>query len=172
MPYKDPIIRNEKQRERYHKNKNNPDYYTNSEKRKEYNKQWRENNRDWHKGQKQRIRRKVRLLRRINKELENLTDKYEYDCSDKKKCSMRYTWCRDKDKVFKLRECQFEMVWAKYTKAENCQLCNISLKKVKKCMEHHHPSGYFRFVACHRCNGYLRYVDEDKTEVMKELLQR
>jgi len=172
MPYKDPIIRNQKERERYHKNKNNPDSYINSEKRKEYNKQWRENNRDWHKSQKQRIRRKQLINKKKYQMLKNLPDKYEYDCSAKKKCSMRYTWCRDKDKVFKLRECQFEMVWDKYCKTTHCELCNISFKKVRKVMEHHHPSGYFRFVACNRCNGYLRYVDEYHNQVMKELLQR
>ena len=133
---------------------------------------WRENNRDWHKTPEQRKKQRLRRMKKINKELENRPDKYEYNHTQKQKIMMRHTWCRDKDKVFKLRESQFEMVWDKYCRTTHCELCNISLKKVRKAMEHHHPSGYFRYIACQRCNGYLRYADENKNEVMKELLER
>ena len=83
MPYKDPLIRNQKQRERYHRNKENPDSYLNSEKRKAYQKEWRENNRDWHKTPEERKKQRVRRMKRKNKELENRPDKYEYNHTQK-----------------------------------------------------------------------------------------
>ena len=130
---------------------------------------WRENNRKWYQTPEERIKQKARRIKYINKKLENLPDRYEYDYDKKKKCYMRYHWCRNIGRVYKLRESDFERTWEKYTTTTHCELCNISLKKVKKNMEHNHLTGYFRFVACQRCNGYLRYVDENFQEVMKQI---
>jgi len=136
---------------------------------KEDDKKWRENNRDWHKTPEQRKKQKLRRMIYKNKELENRPDKYEYNHTEKQKISLRYHWCRNIDRICKLRESDFERTWEKYTTTDNCELCNISFKKVKKNMEHNHLTGYFRFVACQRCNGYLRYVDKNFQQVMKQI---
>ena len=42
-------------------------------------------------------------------------------------------------------------------------------KKVKKNMDHQHESGYMRFIVCQRCNGFLRYRDEEHSKVLDEV---
>ncbi len=114
---------------------------------------WRENNRDWHKQPKQKNKRRAIRIKKQNK---NLPDKYEYDHSINKKSKMRYHWTKKRGLLLS----DFERTWEKYINTTHCELCNISLKKVKKNMDHCHKSGYMRFIVCHRCNGYLRYRDK------------
>ena len=130
---------------------------------------WRENNRDWHKTPKERTKQRVRRMKYMDKKLESRPDRYEYNHTNKQKIQMRYSWCRNKDRICKLRECDFERAWSKYSNTENCEICNISFKKVRKNMEHNHVTRYFRSVACQRCNGYLRYADENFKKVMNQL---
>ena len=125
---------------------------------------WRENNRDYHQTPEQRKKQKLRRMKKRKEALQNLPDKYEYDNSDKKKSQMRYTWIKKG-----LRECDFERTWNKYISTENCEICNISLKKVRKNMDHSHITGYMRFIVCHRCNGFLRYRDEYYNKVIDNL---
>jgi len=139
------------------------------EARKEYNRKWRENNKNYQKQPEIKLKHKIRQMISKNKELENRPDKYEYNHTENQKIRLRYHWCRNIDKICKLRESDFERTWEKYTTTDNCELCNISFKKVKKNMEHNHFTGYFRFVACQRCNGYLRYVDKNFQQVMKQI---
>tara|TARA_R110000782_G_scaffold87901_1_gene169963 strand:+ start:198 stop:614 length:417 start_codon:yes stop_codon:yes gene_type:complete len=126
---------------------------------------WRENNRDWHKSPINRAKQaKARRLKR-QLALQDAPDKYEYDTGWKKKSQLKYTWNKKG-----LRMSQFEEVWDKYCSTDKCELCDISLKKVKKNMDHHHQSGYFRFVVCQRCNAYLRYRDKRLDQLHLSLL--
>ena len=129
---------------------------------------WRENNRDYHKTPDQRLKQKRRKAKLRKEALKDLPDRYIYDISNDKKCKMRWIWTKRKG----LRISDFDRTWSQYVSVENCQLCNISLKKVKKNMDHDHRSGYFRFVACHRCNTFLRYRDKYFDNVLNEILQR
>ena len=117
---------------------------------------WRENNRDWHKTPEQRKKQKLTRINKRKELLKNLPDKYEYDNSPNKKSKMKHHWTKRRG----LRESDFENTWEKYINTTHCELCNISLKKVKKNMDHCHKSGYMRFIVCQRCNGFLRYRDK------------
>ena len=130
-------------------------------------KKWRENNRDYHKSEEQRKKQKLRRIKKRKEALQNLPDKYEYDYTSKKKSQMKHTWTKKKG----LRECDFERTWDRYINTENCELCNVSLKKVRKNMDHSHITGYMRFIVCQRCNGFLRYRDEAYRNVLNELLK-
>ena len=135
------------------------------QKRKEYEKKWRENNRDWHKKPENRKKQSTARRNKRIETLKNLPDKYEYDYSGDKKSKMRWIWTKRKG----LRLCDFERTWKRYINTTNCEICDISLKKVKKNMDHCHSSGYMRFIVCQRCNGFLRYRDEYYTEVLKQI---
>ena len=125
---------------------------------------WRQNNRDYHQTPDKRKKQKIRRINKRKKALENLPDKYEYDNSNNKKSQMRYTWIKKG-----LKACDFERTWDRYIHTENCDICNISLKKVRKNMDHNHTTGYMRFIVCHRCNGFLRYTDKYHNNVINQL---
>ena len=117
---------------------------------------WRENNRDWHKTPENRKKQEAARRKKRIEILKNLPDKYEYEYNNRKKSTMKHIWTKKKG----LRLSDFQRTWDKYVNTSHCELCNISLKKVKKNMDHHHQSGYMRFIVCQRCNGFLRYRDE------------
>ena len=123
---------------------------------------WRENNRDYHKTPDQRKKQSERRREKRIKLIQNLPDKYEYESDNKKKSKMKWTWTKKKG----LRLVDFERTWDRYINTTHCELCNISLKKVRKNMDHDHNSGYMRFIVCHRCNTYLRYRDKYQADVI------
>tara|TARA_R110000803_G_scaffold134802_1_gene201819 strand:- start:322 stop:759 length:438 start_codon:yes stop_codon:yes gene_type:complete len=125
---------------------------------------WRENNRDWHKTPVRRQKQKEKRIKDRKKEMENLPDKYEYIYDNNKKSKTRYSW---KKKGLDMKT--FSDVWNIYINTDFCQVCNISLKKCKKNMDHNHKTKQFRYVCCHRCNAHLRYSDENFEKVMKQL---
>ncbi len=49
----------------------------------------------------------------------------------------------------------YDKVYVKYLNTNNCEKCNISFDKVKKCMDHNHTDGKFRNVLCNRCNSSM-----------------
>ena len=126
---------------------------------------WRKENRDFHKTPKQRKKQAEARRKKRTKVLQNLPDKYEYDYTKDKKSKMKHHWTKKKG----LRLSDFERTWDKYVNTSHCELCNISLKKVRKNMDHCHRSGYMRFIVCQRCNGFLRYRDKYLDEVHKEI---
>ena len=128
-------------------------------------KKWRENNRDWHKTPQQIKRRKQLTDKHRYEMIKNLPDKYEYKYNNDKKSKMKYHWIKKKG----LRLSDFERTWDKYVNTSHCELCNISLKKVRKNMDHCHRSGYMRFIVCQRCNGFLRYRDKRLDSVHEEI---
>jgi len=131
-----------------------------------YQIKWRETNRDFHKSEDQRKKQKLSRIKKRKETMKNLPDKYVYDNSNNKKSKMKYCW-RKKG----LRLCELERTWDRYINTENCDICNISFKKVKKNMEHSHETGYMRFIACQRCNTFLRYRDQYFKDVLKGVHQ-
>jgi hypothetical protein len=126
---------------------------------------WRENNRDYFKTPDQRKKQKLNRINKRKKVLENLPDKYEYNHTNKEKSKMKYHWIKRKG----LRKSDFERTWDRYVNTTHCEICDISLKKVKKNMDHCHKSGYMRFIVCQRCNTFLRYHDKYYDEVLSKI---
>ena len=125
---------------------------------------WREENRAWHQTPERRKKQESDRRKKRIETLKNLPDKYEYHYDNNKRSKMKYTW-----KKSGLRLSDFDRTWEQYIKATNCELCNISLKKVRKNMDHCHRSGYMRFIVCQRCNGFLRYRDKQFDELISSV---
>tara|TARA_R110000782_G_C14484192_1_gene376429 strand:+ start:106 stop:525 length:420 start_codon:yes stop_codon:yes gene_type:complete len=73
---------------------------------------------------------------------------------------------------FKHTEYYFELLSIIYENATNCELCNVKFTgkgNTKKVCEHHHPSGCFRHICCHKCNMNKLKVDNQQTRVLLEL---
>ena len=48
----------------------------------------------------------------------------------------------------------YDLIYDKYKKTTNCDLCNCQFTKLnKKCMDHSHISGHFRHICCNACNS-------------------
>jgi hypothetical protein len=129
---------------------------------------WRENNRDYHKTPAQRAKQKEKRRKKRQQILKDLPDRYEYNYDNIKKARMKHLWVKRKG----LNPVDFERTWDKYVSTDHCETCNISLKKVKKNMDHNHLTGYMRFIVCQRCNGFIRYQDNRFAKVMTEITQR
>jgi len=61
-----------------------------------------------------------------------------------------------------------------YYNTNICEICDKELGNhqqgiKKKCLDHCHHSGYFRFVCCNKCNSRLGKVDRIKDKVHLEL---
>jgi len=57
-----------------------------------------------------------------------------------------------------------------YQEKKECDFCNkVFNDGEKKCVEHHHSSGYIRGICCPNCNGNLRHTDSLKLNVFMEL---
>ena len=67
-----------------------------------------------------------------------------------------------------------EETYVKYMCLENCELCDKVLttgnKAVnRKCLDHDHLSGYWRFIVCHTCNTKQKPRDGLHLRLMLEL---
>ena len=50
---------------------------------------------------------------------------------------------------------EFETIWSQYWKQTECECCGINFTeewKHKKCLDHDHNTGEFRFILCWTCN--------------------
>ena len=130
----------QKRAEYYQKNK---DKWKNnySNKNKEYKHEWYIKNRE-------------RLLEKAKQ--------YQNDNEEKIK-KYKSEYCVKKD--FKVRQWKknglidnYDYVWDRYEKTENCEMCNIKLTldknmtTTRKSMDHCHKTGKFRNIVCHKCN--------------------
>jgi type IV secretory pathway VirB4 component len=115
------------------------------EKLKQYKKEWYEKN-------------KEKLLQQYKEYRENNKEKVkEYRQTDNRKKSNRInTW---KHKGVKSED--FDKLYEKYINTKNCEKCNVELVEGnygynKRCLDHCHETGEFRFVLCNTCNVKYR----------------
>ena len=66
-------------------------------------------------------------------------------------------------------------IFERYENSENCELCNCVFEtkrgSSKKCLDHHHSTGYPRFICCHSCNIKIGKVDRNRNNFSIELLR-
>tara|TARA_R110002096_G_scaffold121311_3_gene262593 strand:- start:128 stop:712 length:585 start_codon:yes stop_codon:yes gene_type:complete len=163
------LLNKEKNKE-YMKKKlqEDPDYYKKQyQKRKEYTKKYyekRKENKNWVEEQK--------LKCNEYKEKNKLTlaqHTSEYKKTYKGKMSHKLSEWKRKGGLKETPE-RCELIFSKWYKSENCELCFQPYKnKQQRCMEHHHASGHFRHICCVSCNNKLAQVDRQKRSVLLEL---
>tara|TARA_R110000822_G_scaffold25688_1_gene77762 strand:+ start:76 stop:831 length:756 start_codon:yes stop_codon:yes gene_type:complete len=64
--------------------------------------------------------------------------------------------------------------YGRYHYTNSCELCNIQFNSekhlTKKCLDHHHDSGYMRAICCMKCNsGPLKIFDSRSVRLRDEL---
>ena len=142
MPYKDPI------------------------KKKEYMKKWRENNRElknqiqkkYYQKNKEKIieyNKQYNQKYKQNPEFKEQRKKWDKKYSNKdigKKTRKKAYW---KITGVKFTDKEFESIWKEYTTQTHCEFCYTEFEPggmKKKCLDHDHQTGEFRFILCNRCN--------------------
>ncbi len=119
------------------------------EKEKQYQKEYREKN-------------KERLLQRKKEYYQKTQEKQKefsrnYRKTDNGKKSKRIS---DWKSVGLIHE-NYDELYKHYLETTNCNVCNADLSKTKKCMDHDHDTGLFRYILCNACNSH----DSFKTKV-------
>ena len=61
-------------------------------------------------------------------------------------------------------------LYERYTNTKKCEICNVDLvlgykSKNRKCIDHHHLSGYVRDIVCNTCNVKRRVIDTKTLKV-------
>tara|TARA_R110000796_G_scaffold2453_2_gene9681 strand:+ start:46 stop:498 length:453 start_codon:yes stop_codon:yes gene_type:complete len=69
-----------------------------------------------------------------------------------KKTKTKYQW---KKNGLKFTEDEFNLIYDRWSKSTNCELCNHDYSSSQKCMEHSHITGKFRCICCNRCNSNM-----------------
>jgi hypothetical protein len=112
------------------------------EKRKQYLKKYREENKDF--------------IKKLNKEWRENNKEYIYEKNKKyangegKHIEMCSKW-RSRGIKLKPNE-DWDSVYLFYITCEKCEECGVDLKNVKRCLDHDHETGFIRDVLCNRCN--------------------
>ena len=101
--------------------------YKDPEKRKEYYKKWRDNNKEY--------------IYEKNKKYVNGEGKCINMCSKWRSLGIKLKDNED-----------WESVYLFYITCENCEECGCDLGLVKRCLDHDHSTGFIRDVLCNRCN--------------------
>jgi len=72
---------------------------------------------------------------------------------------------------FKDNKERLNLIAHNYLNCKKCELCNKEFTEEYpyKCCDHHHSSGYFRFICCVSCNVKLGVVDRLKSFVLLEI---
>ncbi len=139
------------------------------QKRREYNKRYREKQKLKDKDLDKKYYEKTKDLHR------HYYEKNKKAFSDKNTTQYKTrTIGRWKTNNIKINENTFEY----YNNAENCELCYKKFSIIgakgakgsnKKCLDHCHLTGYPRFICCNTCNNYLRIIDKNRILLMLEI---
>ena len=125
--------------------------------RKEYIKEWRENNKEhikewgkqYYQANKEHKKEYDKQRYQENKEhLKESNKKYLQTPSGKKNNTIK-NWKRW---GLKLYGYTYDEVYEYYLETTHCEVCNKLLTKNQKCMDHCHTDGCFRWVLCSSCN--------------------
>ena len=123
--------------------------------KKEYDKQYHQNN-------KEKINEKSRIWRENNKQHikeyreNNKEQQKEYNQTPVGKKSMAISdWKR---RGLKLYGYTHDELYDYYLEINHCEVCNKDLSTTKKCMDHCHTDGCFRWVLCCSCNGHDNWM--------------
>ena len=67
----------------------------------------------------------------------------------------------------------YEEIWRLYENTTHCESCNQFLVNGRgvnsKCVDHHHPTGYFRHIICGSCNNYRAKHDRLHMSILLEI---
>ena len=118
MPFKDPEKKKEYQKKYRQENK---DFV------KKINKEWRENNKEY--------------IYQKNKQYVNGEGKHINICAKWRSRGIKLKPNEDWDSVYLF-----------YITCEKCEECQVDLENVKRCLDHDHSTGFIRDVLCNRCN--------------------
>jgi hypothetical protein len=47
-----------------------------------------------------------------------------------------------------------EALYDRWLNETNCEVCGVSFEGIKKCLDHDHKTGEFRFILCVSCNNH------------------
>lgn len=164
-----------------------------NQKRYEYQKKWKEENKERHKQQrreyaernKEYIAQQQKEYREVNKERITETQK-EYYRDNKERLLEQQKKYREtnKDKILKRERFrswkrqglnhtqeEIEEIHKRYMNTTHCDCCNIEfslgIDMDSKCMDHNHKSGKFRNILCKRCNNMRFYIDQRYVHLIK-----
>lgn len=162
MPYKDPEKARANARKNYEKRKD------------EYNRRRREK---YANDESYRLKRKIADKKHYDKKTNNpnyFKELYAKNKDRDKEYKKKYhlnIWVNSRQKKgVKFHINPIEYKHKIYDTTKNCDFCHCEFKpNMKKCVEHHHPSGYIRGICCHKCNMELSVVDKNLSYVLLEL---
>ena len=127
---------------------------------KEYKKQYYQKNKEYIKAKRKEYRQKnLEIVKQKNNE-------WYYKNHNKQ---LVKKWKRG---AFKHTDEYFNLLSINYINATNCELCNVTFTlkgNNKKVCDHHHSSGAFRNICCHKCNMKRLRIENNYMKVLMEL---
>ena len=124
--------------------------------KKEYDKKHKQQKRDYMKKYREKnkecIKQRDKIYREKNREHIRQRDKQYQQTPQGKKSKTITCW---KSLGLKLYGYTYDEVYEYYMDTTHCEVCKVELNtntKTRKCMDHCHDTGCFRWILCNRCN--------------------